>query len=403
MGLLLAYFYETDQDASRYTRYGIMGMRHRGPRQRYAALSQKGLALDSLDPWHGEAKPPSGYAGIAAVEPSAAMSLEESRGVMAVAAVDGGCSARRVARLVAEKGPGEAAEELVRAEWFAPCAAAALVTDGSWLLARGRESRRPLSIGGYGFEALYAATETAPLALMGGEWSHDLAAGEALYGDRYSLERVTAPGEKRTSLFEYVYMARSDSYVDGVSVYEFRREMGARLARIHSVDVDAVVGVPETALPYAAGYAEAMGAPLHYGFVSTLGRLRTAIASLDHRERLMALSLKLNPVPPVFEARRVAIVDDSVVTGLTLKTVVQRLRRLHGVREVHVAVASPRLVRPCPYRLQILDPDRLVARSLRDDEIRLVLDVDTLVWLPLAEAVTWLNERGINPCTACMG
>ena len=396
------YFYERDQDAARYAKYGLMGLRHRGVRLRYAALGEKGFAVSTFNAWSSDPAPPSGYAGVAAVEPAADMAVAGDGGSL-VAAVDGGCSPGRVAGLVAEKGLGEAAEELVRSDWFAPCAAVVLTRDGGFLLARGRASRRPLSVGGYGFEALYAATETAPIALMGGSWRHDIGGGEALYGDRYVLERVVAGGERRTSLFEYVYMARTDSYVDGVSVYEFRREMGARLARVHGVEVDAVVGVPETALPYALGYAEAAGARLEHGFVSTIGRLRTAVSGLGHRERLMALSLKLSPVPSVFEARRVAVVDDSVVTGLTLKTVVQRLRRLHGAREIHVAVASPRLVRACPFRLQLLDEEALAARHLSDEEVKLVLDADSIAWLPLGEAVSWLAQRGVNPCTHCMG
>jgi len=403
MGLLLAYFYERDQDAARYAKYGLMGLRHRGPRLRYASLGEKGFTVEALDAWSSGLRPSSGYAGIAAVEPSASLALAGGGDRLTAAAVDGGCSAERVAELVAKRGVDEAAEKLASADWFAPCAAVALTRDGGFLAVRGRESRRPLSLGGYGFEAIYAATETAPITLMGGAWRHDLEAGEAVYGDRHVLETLRRGGERRTSLFEYIYMARPDSYVDGVSVYEFRRAMGERLAQLHSVSIDAVVGVPETALPYAVGYAEAAGARLELGFVSTIGRIRTAVAGLDQRERMMALSLKLNPVPSVFEARRVAIVDDSVVTGLTLKTVVQRLRRLHGVREVHVAVASPKIIRTCPYRLQVLDEASLVARHLNDDQVRLVLDADSLVWLPLGEAVSWLNERGINPCTYCMG
>ncbi len=210
-------------------------------------------------------------------------------------------------------------------------------------------------------------------------------------------------GTRRTSLFEYVYLARMDSFVDGVDVYRFRREMGARLARSHGVEADVVVGVPETALPYALGYAEASGARLELGFVSTVGRVRTAVAQLPPGERARLLSLKLNPVPGVFEAARVVVVDDSVVTGLTLKVVVQRLRRLYGAREVHAAVSSPRLVRPCPFSVQVLDEESLVARHLGDDEIARVLDVDSLAWLPLGEAVSYLSSHGIEPCTHCMG
>ena len=404
MGLLLAYFYEADQDASRYARYGVLGLRHRGHRVTYVSLSSDGVKVLGLDPWSGSLEGlPGGWASAAAVEPSARLYTAKSGAVRAVALVDGGCPGDRLAEAAARGGVEEAAMHIAGEDYMAPCAAIVLRSDGGYALGRGRESRRPLSLGGYGFEALLAATETAPITLMGGRSSHDIDAGEALYGDRYTMNRVRLGGKRRTSLFEYVYMARSDSLVDGVNVYLFRRTMGARLARVHQAEVDVVVGVPETALPYALGYAAEKGLPLELGFVSTLGRIRTAVAGLGHEERLRALSLKLNPVPGVFEAKRVAVVDDSVVTGFTLKTVVQRLRRLHGALEVHVAVSSPRIRGVCPYRLQVLDPASLVARHLSDEEIMRVLDVDSLAWLPLGEAVSYLEDHGIEPCTACMG
>ncbi len=401
MGLLLVYGFDPGWDASRLARYGIMGIRHRGPRIAAAGLTPGGFEASRLEAWRPpeEMTPPGGSAVVAAVEPSARLIL--ARG--AAVAVDGGCPASRLVELLSRGDLGEAAEHVASSGEMAGCAVAAVTAGGGFLLGRGRESRRPLSLGGYGFDALLAATETAPLTLMGGVWSYDLSAGEAVYGSRTWMERVRAGGVRRTSLFEYVYMARMDSLVDGVNVYMFRREMGRRLARVHGVEVDVVVGVPETALPYALGYAEELGARLELGFVSTLGRVRTAVSGLEPGERLRMLSLKLNPVPGVYEGRRVAVVDDSVVTGLTLKTVVQRLRRLHGAAEVHVAVSSPRLVRGCPYRLQELDESRLVARLLRDEEIERVLDVDSLAWLPLGEAVSYLEERGISPCTHCMG
>ena len=401
MGLLLAYFYERDQDASRYAYYGVMGLRHRGTvAEAVAATPGGGLVAERIEPWRDGFTLPRGYAVAAAFQPSARLHVYAGE---AAALVDGGCPPGPLARAAAEKGLREAAEMIASDARYAPCAALVLTRRGGYAAGRGYESRRPLSLGGYGFEALYAATETAPITLMGGRWSHDVGAGEAVYGDAEVFEEVRLGGTRRTSLFEYVYLARMDSFVDGVDVYRFRREMGARLARSHGVEADVVVGVPETALPYALGYAEASGARLELGFVSTVGRVRTAVAQLPPGERARLLSLKLNPVPGVFEAARVVVVDDSVVTGLTLKVVVQRLRRLYGAREVHAAVSSPRLVRPCPFSVQVLDEESLVARHLGDDEIARVLDVDSLAWLPLGEAVSYLSSHGIEPCTHCMG
>lgn len=401
MGVLLAYFYEEDQPAHVYARYGVMGLRHRGPRVSYAVLRGGGLEAGSIDPWSDGWSLPPGGAVVAAVEPTGRLAASRRAAV----AVDGACSPEKALKAVeGARGPGEAGEALASLEEFDACSVAALRADGGYLLYRGRLGVRPLSVGGYGFDALYAATETAPITLMGGEHRHDLEPGEAVYGDRYSLDTVSAGrGRRGTSLFEYIYLARPDSLVDGVNVYMFRREMGRRLARSHQVEVDVVVGVPETALPYALGYAEEKRAPLELALVSTLGRVRTAIMSTGSvEERLMALSLKFNPVPGVFEGKRVAVVDDSVVTGLTLKTFIHRLWRSQAPREIHVAVSSPRIVAPCPHRVQLLDPGTLIARQLRDEHIKRVLNVDSLAWLPLGEAVSYLRARGVDPCTACM-
>lgn len=401
MGLLLTYFYERDQDAGKYAYYGVMGLRHRGYRVVYAVLGPNGFEIGEANPW-SEWGLPSGYAVIAGISPTARLAASRHNGRRVVAIIDGPCPVEKLAETMAKNDLRDVAEELVSGDEYRWCAAIALRSDGAFIAGRGKESRRPLSIGGYGFEALYAATETAPIILMGGSPRYDLDGGEAVYGDRYSLDRVHVPGRRRTSLFEYVYLARPDSLVDGVSVYAFRREMGRQLALIHDADVDVVVGVPETAIPYAIGYAEAKHVRLEQGFVSTLGRVRTALAPVSLEERLMMLSLKLNPVPGIFEDKSIAIVDDSVVTGLTLKTVIQRLRRLHGAREVHVAVSSPRIISRCRFGVQLVDESSLIARYLSDEDVSRVLDADSLVWLPLREAVRFLREHGVEPCTECM-
>ncbi|MET1102395.1 MAG: phosphoribosyltransferase family protein [Pyrodictiaceae archaeon] len=400
--LLLAYFYERDQDAGKYAYYGVMGLRHRGYKVAYAALGPDGFEVGRADPWGNSLRLPSGYAVVAGVEPFAQLAIARQNGLQSVAGVDGSCPAKALAELSLRTSMRDVAEELVSGEAYKWCAAIVLRSDGAFVIGRGAESRRPLGIGGYGFEALYAATESAPITLMGGVHRYDIGGGEALYGDRFSLERVSNKGRRRTCLFEYIYLARPDSIVDGINVYVFRREMGKRLARVHGAHVDTVVGVPETAIPYAIGYAEAKHARLEHGLVSTLGRVRTALAPVDVEERLMMLSLKLNPVPGIFEGKSVAIVDDSVVTGVTLKTVIQRLRRLHGAREVHVAVSSPKIVSRCRFRVYPLSEESLIARHLGDEDLARVLDADSITWLPLDEAISFLRKHGVEPCSECM-
>lgn len=401
MGLLLAYFYERDQRADVYAKYGLMGLAHRGLRASYAVLSTDGFRVGGVDTWGPEGLP-LGHAVVAAVHPSARLAYSKGNGVAAVTAVDGACPVEQLAQKASRYRLDDLARFIVEDDAYSHCAVAVLRSDGSFIVARGRESRRPLSIGGYGFEALYAATESAPINLMGGAPVSHVDAGEAIYGNQYWLERVRVGGERRTSLMEYVYIARPDSIVDGVSVYHFRREMGRRMARRHHVEVDIVAGVPETAIPYAIGYAEEKNARFEYGFISTV-RGRTTLIPVNHRERMLALSLKLNPVPEIFRGKSVTIVDDSIVTGLTLKVAIQRLRRIGGVRSVHVAVSSPKIVRRCPFGVLRFDEGALIARYLDDETVERVLDADSVAWLPLGEAVAFLRENGINPCIACMG
>jgi len=399
LGLLLAFFYEKDQNAGKYAYYGIMGMRHRGFRANYAAPTRHGIVHGKLNPWSNEWSLPEAPALLVAIEPSAKTMVN---GNIAVA-VDGSCNPQKVLENASSgKRLKAAVENIVHDESLQSCAI--LVLGADWFIAyRGRDGVRPLSLGAYGFDALYAASETVPITLMGGEYRVDIEPGQAVYGNSYFFDSYDAGlGTKRTSLFEYIYLARPDSLVDGVNIYEFRKEMGRRLAKNHDVNIDVVVGVPETALPYALGYAMEKRAELELALISTLGRVRTALAQVGLEERLMMLSLKLNPVPDIFTGKRVAIIDDSVVTGLTLKTFIHQLRRSQAPAEIHVAVSSPRITAPCPYNVQALNPASLIARNLSDEVITRVLDADSIAWLPLHEATSYLQAYGINPCTACM-
>jgi amidophosphoribosyltransferase len=401
---MLSFFFEEDQDAGRYAYYGIMGLRHRGHRVKYAVLNGSDIEVGEVNPWSSEWSLPKGHAVVAAVEPVASLALRRFDGGKAAVAYEGRCPPEALERILSgARDVEEIAENVLSDERLDYCALIALTSQGEFVAYRGRVGIRPLSLGGYGFESIYVATETAPITLMGGEYRNDLKPGQAVYGSRFTLDfNEIEGGVRSTSLFEYIYLARPDSYVDGVNVYEFRKAMGARAARRHAEPVDVVVGVPETALPYALGYAQEKGVGLELAFVSTLGRLRTAIAPLTQEERLMALSLKLNPVPDVFKGKSVAIVDDSIVTGLTLKTVIHRLRRTQAVREVHVIVSSPKIVDACPFGVNRVDPRTLIARSLDDEKIKKALDADDLIWLSVADALEYLNSFGVDPCWRCM-
>ena len=398
-GLLLVYMYNPDLDASKYAYYAALGLRHRGDRLCYTVLDNGKFKTSCLDPWSSEISIPRARAVLLSIGNEDSMYVS---GDVAVA-VDGACTPNDVARVLSKiEGLGQSVELVKNVEFS--CTFIALSRKGYFLAFRDRQGIRPLVYGGYGFDGLILASETAPIVLAGGKPARDLRPGEIVYGDEYELrfEEVLASSKPRTCLFEYIYLARPDSVLDGVNVYMFRRAMGEILAEKHHADVDVVIGVPETAIPYAIGYAEKKRARLEYGFISTIGRIRTAVVRTSVDDRLKLLSLKLNLVPGILEGSRVAIIDDSIVTGLTLKTVVHRIRVQEAPLEVHVVVACPKLVSQCPYRVQSISEDVLLARWFGDNTIKRILDIDSILWLDVKDAVSYLSPKGIDPCTKCM-
>ena len=201
---------------------------------------------------------------------------------------------------------------------------------------------------------------------------------------------------------ELIYLARPDSIIDGVEVYSFRRELGRVLAKNFEHKVDCVVGVPETALPYALGFSEEVGARLELGFVATGARRRSAL-QLNPLEKIVAIQLKMSPVKSVFRGKRVAVIDDSLVTGSTVKTVVQILRNRVGAKEVHVLIASPPIVGECPYGVLALKREELLAANLDRETTLKYIEADSLTWIPLKAFTEVAKKFGLNMCARCFG
>jgi amidophosphoribosyltransferase len=199
-----------------------------------------------------------------------------------------------------------------------------------------------------------------------------------------------------------LYLARHDAIVDGVSAYEFRKHLGRELAKYLESDVDVVVGVPETALPYAIGFAEVINKPFEMAFMATGGRRRSMLFS-DPFEKIVSIHLKMNPIRGVLEGKRVALVDDSMVTGSTIKTVSQILRFRVGVPEVHLFIASPPLIMPCPFSVLRLDMKGLLAANLSQSLARDYLEVDSLHWLSKEDVDRVASRFGLKLCGKCFG
>ncbi len=261
---------------------------------------------------------------------------------------------------------------------------------------RDRNGVRPLVIGELdgGF---VLASEPSALHVMGASFLRDVRPGELVVADDDGLHsyQVLEPAPTPCA-FEWIYFARGDSVLDGVEVHASRIRMGEMLAREAPVDADVVVGVPESGLAAAIGYARASGIPYDMGLYKSPYAGRTFI-NPNQRLRDQKVKLKLAPTPAV-RGKRVVLVDDSVVRGTTSGRIVQLLRDA-GASEVHFRVSSPPIRFPCYYGIDTAARKELAAATMSVEQIRSRIGADTLHFLTeegLARAI------GLSrTCMAC--
>src|SRR6202158_2235922 len=201
-------------------------------------------------------------------------------------------------------------------------------------------------------------------------------------------------------MLEQVYFARPDSLVFGRSVQECREQMGRQLAREAPVEADLVVGVPDSGLTAALGYARESGIPLQFGLVRNHYVGRTFIEP-EQRVRDFGVKLKLNPVRNVLEGRRVVLIDDSIVRGTTSRKIVRMVRE-SGAKEVHMRVSCPPTISPCYYGVDTPSKNQLIAANKSVDEIREYIRADSLAYLSLEGLKKACGEgEKISYCSAC--
>ena len=277
----------------------------------------------------------------------------------------------------------------------------ALTEDQVMLAGRDRRGVKPLEVGSLGFDLGVVASESCALDVLGMEHAGSIKPGEVVKFDPYSVERAVVRNASNPSYcsFEYVYLARPDSILNGVHVYAVRERIGEALAGESPIRADVVVGVPETAVPFAMGFSRASGIPVSLGFVTTGRKVRTAIKP-SLIERLTGVQLKLNPVKSAIDGRDLVLIDDSVVRGTTLRSTVWNLKR-RGARRVHVRIGSPPLRSSCPYGSEIPPPDELIARALTEDEIAEVIGADSFKFLSISGLVSAVGLPCENLCLKC--
>jgi len=253
------------------------------------------------------------------------------------------------------------------------------------------------------------ASETAALDAIGYKPVRDLEAGEAVFVDRDRKVHTRIVGKQahRPCIFELVYFARPDSFLDNVSVSRTRVRFGEALGRKWKREfpdrpLDAVIPIPETSCIAAQSMARELGVPYREGLVKNRYVGRTFIMP-SQKKRQDAIRRKLNPIRLEFEGRRVLLVDDSIVRGNTARALV-RLAREAGAVEVSFASTSPPLISPCPYGIDMATKTEFIARGKSVEDVRRELGVDALVYLDLEEmesAARKGNEKIEKFCTAC--
>ena len=281
--------------------------------------------------------------------------------------------------------------------------ALAVMTEKSLIGARDPNGIRPLCLGKTE-NGWILASETCAIDAVNGTFVRDIHPGEIViisddgvlsfeFGERTS---------KRTCVFEYVYFARPDSVLDGISVTEARMKMGEQLAKESAVPADVVIGVPDSGLGAAVGYANASGIPYATGIVKNKYIGRTFIAPTQ-KERENMVFVKLNAVPCDVKGKRVVVIDDSIVRGTTSKRLVQILRRA-GATEVHFRISSPQVKFPCYFGINTPTRDELISAKHTVEEIKEMIGADSLAFLSaegMMEACRAVNPDSYGFCKGC--
>jgi amidophosphoribosyltransferase len=264
---------------------------------------------------------------------------------------------------------------------------------------------RPLQLGKLN-GAWCLASESCAFDTVGAEFVREIAPGEMVTisngGNIRSQQAIKAAGTARPCMFEFIYFARPDSQLEGVNMHAVRKEMGRQLAREAPAEADIVIGVPDSSISAATGYAEESGIPYEVGLIKNRYIARTFILPSQNR-REAALKLKLNPLRKVIEGKRVVLVDDSIVRGTTSKHLVTLLREA-GAREVHMRISSPPYRNACHYGIDTSASKDLIARGRELEAIRDHIGADSLYYLStegMIQAVGVPTDAGRGFCLAC--
>jgi len=265
---------------------------------------------------------------------------------------------------------------------------------------------RPLVLGKLG-DSYVMASETCALDIIGATFVRDVEPGEVIVADKDGGLQSLHPFEnvsRRFCIFEYVYFARPDSFLDGHSVYAARKQIGVELAREAPVDADIVVPVPDSGVPSAIGYAQESGIPYEMGIIRNHYVGRTFIQPTD-KIRHIGVKLKHNANRKFIEGKRIILVDDSIVRGTTSVKIVEMMRAA-GAKEVHMRITSPPTKCACFYGIDTPDSEKLLAHNYTIEQMTKYIGADSLAFISIEGLYRALDEKGRNAaqpqyCDAC--
>lgn len=285
---------------------------------------------------------------------------------------------------------------------FALC----IMTENMLIGVRDPNGIRPLCLGKIPFSenSFILASESCAIDSVNGEFIRDVKPGEVVVVDKSGVNSILTNDssevcsekdvqkkcEKHTCIFEYVYFARPDSVIDGIAVQEARYKMGETLAQESAVNADVVIGVPDSGIGAAMGYAKATGIPYVTGIIKNKYIGRTFIAPTQ-AEREAMVFVKLNAIRSDLEGKRVVVIDDSIVRGTTSRRLVEILRRA-GAKEVHFRVSSPPVKFPCHLGIDTPSKNELISSNHELEEIRREIGADSLAFISIEGMIKALRS-----------
>ena len=275
-----------------------------------------------------------------------------------------------------------------------------LMTEDTLVAIRDPYGMRPLALGRID-NSYVVASESCAFDTVGADFIRDVKPGEVIIITQDGLKSIQTPAPLSSALciFEFIYFARTDSVIDGVSVYTARKEAGKILASEHPVEADLVIGVPDSGTTAALGYAEGSGIPFGEGLIKNRYVGRTFI-SPSQSIREQGVRIKLNALKKLVKGKRIVMIDDSIVRGTTSKKIVEMLR-LAGAREVHMRISSPPVRFPCYFGIDTPSKEQLLGASYSVDEICRIIGTDSLEYLSMEGLLKTVETSGCEFCLGC--